>query len=251
MNNITAIILTRNEEQNIAGCFDSVTFCDETLVIDDNSTDSTVEKAKQKNARVISRAMNGDFAAQRNYGMEQAKNDWILFVDADERVSPELRKEIESLSDQNSTLAYFIPRRDFFWGTELKHGEVSKVRNRGLIRLVKKGSGSWSGSVHEEFKTDKPSGKLNSFIDHYPHQTIKEFLHEINMYSTLRAKELQSQGKKSSILSILSYPFFKFLLVYFVYLGFLDGPAGFAYAFVMSFHSFLVRAKLYQYTKLA
>lgn len=247
---ISAIVLTKNEEKNIEACLQSLTFCDEVIVVDDFSTDSTAQIAKEHNATIIPRKLEGGFSAQRNFGMERAKNDWVLFIDADERVSPELQKEIESLDRESAIQTYYIPRRDFWWGTELRYGEVQKVRRNGLIRLIKKGSGQWTGAVHEEFKTDKPTGKLTTFLDHYPHQTLKEFIHEINVYSTLRARELSSQGKTVSIFSILAYPFFKFILVYFVYLGFLDGPAGFAYAFLMSFHSFLVRAKLYQYRNL-
>lgn len=250
MDKITAILLTKNEEHTIEACIDSVSFCNEVIVLDDNSTDQTVEIAKKHNAKIITRSLHGDYAGQRNNGLEQAKNDWILFVDADERVSSELQKEIVTLSEKEAS-AYYIPRRDYFWGKELTYGEVQKVRTKGIIRLVKKGSGKWHGAVHEEFQTDQKVKKLHSFINHYPHPTLKEFIHEVNIYSTLRAKELQSQGKKSSVFSIIAFPFFKFLLVYILYRGFLDGPAGFAYAFLMSFHSFLVRAKLYQYTKLA
>lgn len=250
MKGITAVILTKNEEKNIGACLQSLKFCDEIIVIDDFSTDETTKIAKENSVTVFQRKLSGDFSAQRNFGLERAKNSWIFFVDADERVSPKLQKEIEHIDGDSSVYSYYIPRRDWWWKTELKHGEVKKVREMGLIRLMKKGSGKWSGLVHEEFQTEKATGKLSAFLDHYPHQTLKEFLHEINMYSTLRAKELSREGKTVRMFSILAYPFFKFILVYFIYLGFLDGPAGFAYAFLMSFHSFLVRVKLYQYRNL-
>lgn len=250
MKEITAIVLTKNEEKNIEACLKSLSFCDEIIVIDDFSTDATGEILKKSKVKFLQRALQGDFSAQRNFALEQAKSDWILFIDADERVSPDLQNEITNLQNYESKAAYKIPRRDFWWGTELKYGEVKKVRTSGLIRLVKKGSGAWEGKVHEEFKTNLQIGVLHGFIDHYPHQTLKEFIHEINTYSTLRAKELQSQGKHVGIFLILAYPFFKFILVYFIYLGFMDGSSGFAYAFLMSFHSFLVRIKLYQYKNL-
>ena len=124
------------------------------------------------------------------------------------------------------------------------------MRNLGIIRLIKKGSGKWFGKVHEEFRSDGQIGRLDSFLNHYPHPTVKEFLKEINFYSTLRARELRDQGEQASIWKVIFFPFTKFVLTYFIKLGLLDGPAGFAYAFFMSFHSFLVRAKLYQYTKI-
>ncbi len=181
--------------------------------------------------------------------MSLARNDWVLFLDADEVITNELKKETLKLKE-NDYNSYYIKRRDYWWGRELKYGETSKARNLGIIRLVKKNSGKWFGKVHEEFRSTGKVGQLKNFINHYPHPTVKDFLEEINFYSSLRAKELQAQGKNVNILEIIFYTFGKFILTYFIKLGFLDGPAGFAYAFFMSFHSFLVRAKMYQLTKL-
>lgn len=258
---LTAVILTRNEEHIIGRCLATLTFCEEIVVIDDGSTDKTRELAKEKGAKVLKREMQGNFAEQRNYALRQASHDWVFFIDADEEVSKELQNSIVSLFHgyiddrkiekqfNNLTMeqCYCLKRRDFWWGTELKHGETQKVRNQGIIRLVKKDSGRWLGNVHEVFHTAKKVGTLDGYLNHYPHPEIKDFLHDINVYSTLRAKELYGLGKSVNVISLIVYPFSKFVLNYFVYLGFLDGPAGFAYAFLMSFHSFLVRAKLYQY----
>lgn len=263
---ISAIILSKNEEKNIERAVKSVAFCDEVIVVDDLSTDTTIDKIQNSKLKtqfkskiqILERESNGDFAAQRNWAMTQAKNEWVLFLDADEEVSEELKSEIAkiaALSDsvetpRNDIKAFYIKRRDFWWGRELRFGETLKARNKGIIRLIKKGSGEWKGAVHEEFVTGLSVGQLDGFINHYPHPTVKEFIHDINGYSTIRAKELQKMGKKGSILPVLLYPAGKFILTYFIYLGFLDGAAGFAYAFLMSFHSFLVRAKLFQYTRI-
>lgn len=248
---ISAVILTKNEEKNIQRCLKSVDFCDEVIIVDDFSEDNTLEKIRNKyKTKVFKRKLNEDFAGQRNFGMDKAKGEWILFVDADEEVSDELKKEIVSLfhgSIGRKIDAHYLKRRDFWWGRELKYGEVKKLRNRGIIRLMRRGSGKWIGKVHEEFETDSKIGRLNSFINHYPHPSVKDFLQEVNFYSTLRAKELLNQREPASIGKIILFPFSKFILTYFIKLGVLDGPAGFAYAFFMSFHSFLVRAKLYQY----
>lgn len=252
MNKLSVVVLTKNEELVIRKCLNALRFCDDIVIVDDYSTDNTVKKAEAFTKKILQRHLDNDFASQRNYGLEQARNEWVLFIDADEVISGELKSEIESVITKTSDIqACYVPRRDWWWGQELKHGEVQKVRNKGLIRLVKKNAGKWKGHVHEEFVTDKPTEKLKNYLDHYPHPTLKEFLHDINIYSTQRALELQEQGADSGILTILAYPFFKFLLVYIIYLGFLDGPAGFAYAFLMSFHSFLVRVKLYQYRYLS
>ncbi len=220
---ISAVILTKGDEKNIDRCLESVDFCDEKLIL---------------------KGEIADFSKQRNIGMEKTKHEWILFIDTDEEVTNELKFEIQNLKFENS--AYYIKRRDFFWGREMKYGETMKIRNRGLIRLVKKNSGNWHGKVHETFIPTGPVGRLNNFLNHYPHQTLKEFIEKINYYSSLRAEELYQAGKRFYLHEVLLLPFFKFILNYFVYFGLLDGVPGFIYAFLMSFHSFLVRAKLYK-----
>jgi glycosyltransferase involved in cell wall biosynthesis len=245
---LSAVILTKNEEKNIERCLKSLDFCDEIIIVDDSSTDKTLEKIRKINpdAKILQRKLNNDFANQRNFGLEKSNNQWVLFIDADEVVSEDLRSEIVSLKfDQD---AYYLRRRDFFWGRELKFGETKKVRDLGIVRLVKKDSGKWMGNVHEVFYTAKNTGHLNGFLDHYPHTTLKEFIGDVNNYSQIRAEELYTRGVGTNIFEIVFFPLGKFIYNYFFNLGFLDGPAGFCYSFMMSFHSYLVRAKLYQLT---
>jgi len=244
---ISAGIITKNEEKNIERCLNSVKFCDEIVVIDDFSTDKTVEVAKKFGASVIQRKLDGNFASQRNFCFEQCSGEWVIFLDADEEITPELKNEILKKVKDEEIDAYYIKRRDRWWGRWLRFGELWRVYHGGLLRLVRKNSGKWKGSVHEEFKTAKSTAKLNSFLNHYPHADVKSFIKKINHYSNLRARELYDTKTRFSILQIIFYPFLKFVLNYFILLGFIDGPAGFTYAFLMSFHSFLVRAKLYQY----
>lgn len=225
------------------------------------SVDSVPKKLRDSlsfSDEIITVPVNGDFAEARNEGMQKAKNEWIFSIDSDEEVNDELKNEIQTLAtdpglsdlgssrrDGLTTDAYYIPRRDFFWGRELKYGEPQSARTGGIIRLVKKGSGKWVGAVHERFETKGETAKLSGFINHYPHQTIAEFLSSINEYSTIRASELFKQGIRTNLFQIILYPFGKFWYTYLLKLGFLDGPAGFVYSFMMSFHSFLVRSKLY------
>lgn len=250
---ISAVILTKNEEKNIERCFKSLKFVDEIVIIDDYSTDNTknqILKIKNKNdklnIKIFERKLNNDFASQRNFGMSKAENEWVFFVDADETVTPELKQEIMRLDTLRVTNAYSIKRRDYFWEKELKYGETKRARNQGIVRLVKKDSGKWMGSVHEVFYTANKIGVLDSYLNHYPHPTLKEFINDINYYSSIRAEELYNQGVKTNIFQIIFYPLIKFKYNYFIQLGFLDGPTGFVYSFMMSFHSFLVRSKLYQ-----
>jgi glycosyltransferase involved in cell wall biosynthesis len=252
---ISAVVLTKNEEKNIERCIKSLDFCDEIVIIDDYSIDNTknqISKIKNKNdklnIKVFEKHLNNDFAQQRNFGLSKVTNEWILFIDADEVISEELKNEIVSLF-QGSIVkenSFYLKRRDYFWKQELRFGEVKKVRNLGLVRLVKRNSGKWMGNVHEVFYTAKNTGRLNNFINHYPHPALKEFITDVNRYSDIRAEELYKKDTKTSVLQIIFFPFLKFIYNYFINLGLLDGPAGFTYAFMMSFHSFLVRAKLYQ-----
>jgi len=241
---ISVVILTKNEEKNITECLESVSWCDERIVIDDHSTDKTVDIVKKKGAKVFLHYSQNDFSDQRNYGLEKAKGDWVLFVDADERVSSALWYEImqhtnESIEDYSG---FYIKRQDTIWGKVLKHGEIGNVK---LLRLAKKGSGIWKGPVHEEWDIKGKIGLLKNPLDHFPHQTISEFLREINFYTDLRAEELFKKKIKATWISILVYPKVKFILNFFLRGGFRDGLHGFVCAVLMSLHSFLVRSKLY------
>lgn len=246
MNKISAIILAKNEEKKIERAAASILFCDEVIVVDDESIDETTKKAEKAGAKVLIHPLKNGFAEQRNWAMKQAKNDWILFIDADEELSEELEKEIKKvLTLQHSNIvAYTIPRRDFFWNTEMKYGETRKTCTNGIVRLMKEGHGAWTGAVHETFTATGPVGKLNSFLNHYSHDSLSSFVQDVNVYSTMMAMELAKEGKKVSPFELIIFPFGKFMYTYFILGGFLDGPAGFVYSFVMSFHSFLVRAKL-------
>ncbi len=246
---ISAIVLTKNEEKNIERCLRSLDFCTEIIVIDDFSTDKTVQIARKFTDKVVQHDLNNDFTSQRNFGMGLAKSDWVFYVDADEEVSLKLRTEILTAFHKGhlTKRAYFVPRHDYWWGRELRFGEVLDARTKGIVRFVRKNSGKWTGKVHERFAIKSVIGRFNHHIYHYPHPTMREFLTEINQYSTIRSRELFAIGMKPSLYQTIVYPPGKFISNYFLKFGFLDGVAGFAYAFLMSFHSFLVRAKLYQY----
>ncbi len=241
---ISAIILTKNEENNIEACLESLSWCDEKIVIDDHSVDKTVDIAKKKGAKVFIHSMHNDFSEQRNYGLDKATGDWILFIDADERVSNALWYEImqhssESIDDCNG---YYLKRQDSMWGKVLKHGETGKIL---LLRLAKKGTGKWEGKVHERWIVQGKTQLLKNPLDHFPHTTVTEFLQEINFYTDIRSEELFNNKIRPTWLSIMVYPNIKFILNYFFKRGFLDGLPGLVFAIMMSLHSFLVRSKLW------
>lgn len=256
----SAVVLTKNEENNIIGCLEALEWCDEIIVIDDYSEDETLKRIfnfqasclvgrqaifKQKDkVKIFKRHLNNDFAGQRNDGLKRARGDWVLFVDADERVTPSLREEITRYTNNPMTQfsGFLIKRRDFLFGRWLKHGETGNVK---LLRLAKKDAGKWIRPVHEVWKINGQVGELKNPLLHYPHQTIKEFLQDINFYTTLHAKGFYENGGKVSWWQICLFPLAKFIVNYWLRLGFLDGLPGFLHAALMSFHSFLTRAKLW------
>ncbi len=241
---ISAVVLTKNEEKNIAECLAGLSWCDEVIVIDDNSTDKTQEIARKMNAQVFAHSLNNDFSQQRNFGLEKAKGEWVLFVDADERVSSALWYEIMAHTNDpvNKHAGFYLKRTDVLWGKELRHGEIGTIK---LLRLAKKDAGSWHGKVHEAWKIKGNTLVLNKPLLHYPHNTVETFLKEINFYTDLRAEELYKKKIKVFWWSIILYPKAKFLLNYILRRGYKDGLQGLVFALMMSFHSFLVRGKLW------
>ncbi len=264
---ISCIILFHNETDTIKRCIDSILWCDEIIIIDDLSTAHARKRIPDgKNIHVHTRALSGDFSAQRNFGLEKAKGEWVLFVDADEVVPPTLKNQIKQIASPQPSPArrgsdvagYALKRRDYFLGTWLVYGETSAVR---LIRLGKKNAGIWEGNVHETWNVRGPVGELQASLEHYPHATIAEFLESINVYTDIIFRlPIQSGLKEDSSRSRLSRddnesirivlnPIGKFFQNYILRMGFLDGVPGLIMAVMMSFHSFLVRAKRWEKRK--
>lgn len=244
MSTLSVIILTRNEENNILDCLEGIKSLDEVIIIDDFSEDRTLELVKSFDSKIkiFQRKLERDFSAQRNFGLSKVTCEWVLFIDADERVSPDLLSEINSAVIENKSDGFLIKRMDIFWDRKLKHGETGSV---ALLKLARRSAGKWGGKVHETWNVKGRVGELENELIHYPHQSVKEFLKEINLYSSIRADELKQLRQKVSWKDIILYPKIKFLRNYFLKLGFLDGLPGFIIAVMMSFHSFLVRSKLW------
>ncbi|MCJ7828089.1 glycosyltransferase family 2 protein [Patescibacteria group bacterium] len=242
----TAVVLTKNEEADLKSCLKTLSFVDEVIVVDDFSEDKTVSLAKQLGAVVHSRKLNNDFAAQRNFALDKAKPGWVLFVDADERVSPKLAQEMKLAIEKKDVDGFRILRVDTLFGRVLKHGEVNE---KYLVRLAKRDSGRWQRAVHETWKVEGAIHRLSSPLLHYPHQSLSDFFADINHYSSIHARVLYKDHAQTSLFQILAYPTGKFFNNYFFRLGFLDGVPGLILALMMSFHSFLARGKLYMLLK--
>lgn len=244
---IAAVIISKDEEKNIVDCLDSISFCDEIVVVDDESSDRTFDLVKNyehKNINIIIHASRDNFSEQRNFALEQCNADWVLFIDADERVSTPLSREIQNVItlSQNDISGYYIQRIDSVWGKTLHYGEVLDIK---LLRLAKRDAGKWRGKVHEVWEIKGKTQNLKNPLLHYPHKSVKEFLERINFYTTIRAEELHEEGRKVNTADIILYPLGKFIVNYLLKYGFRDGIPGFMHATLMSFHSFLVRGKLW------
>lgn len=242
---ISAVVLTKNEEKSIKRCLRSLSWCDEIIVIDDFSYDQTIALAKKHGARVFPRHLDRDFAAQRNFGLQKASGNWILFVDADEVVSPKLQGEIIQVSQENASASlcegYFIKRKDYFQGRWLNFGETAQVR---LLRLGKSRAGEWARPVHEIWQIKGRVCQLKNPLLHYHDISLSQFLERINYYTRINARILSQKGRRESCFTILFFPFAKFIQNYFLRLGFLDGFPGFNLAFLMSLHSLVTRIKI-------
>lgn len=240
--NLSIVVLTHNDEEHLVDCLELLNFGDELIVIDDESTDRTLDIARNYTKKVYVRPLNNNFSNQRNFALNNAHGNWVLFIDSDEFVSEKLKDEILLRIKGREASGFYLKRIDFMWGKKIIHGEVGEVR---LIRLAKRDSGKWHGKVHEEWKVGGATNTLMNPLIHAPHQSVKEFIKEVDLYSTLRAVELEEANSSSNFFLIFMYPIGKFVKNYFLKKGYKDGVAGFIYAMIMSFHSFLVRGKLY------
>lgn len=246
MHRISGIIIARDEEKHISRAIRSLAHCcDEIIVADTGSCDTTKEVSTRLGARVINLPFRDSYSTVRNRAIVSARHDLILFLDADEELDAQLQQQIAQLKLTAERLYnYRLRRRDHFWGTDVTHGEVWQAAQQGVLRLFWKDSGAFRGNVHEVFHSMLPEKLIPGAIVHRSHTSIAGFLEKVNRYSTLRADELIAAGKHVTLIELVCVPLAKFFYTYVFYLGFRDGTAGFVYSFMMSFHSFLVRAKV-------
>ena len=242
MAKVSVLILAKNEEQFIAACIKSVLdFADEVVVIDDFSTDSTANIAKSLGARVIQRNLNGDWGAQQTFAIKQAKFDWIFFIDADERATPQLSAEIKKiLAQDDKKIAWRTPRLSYFWGQPLKHGGWFPDY---VTRLFPTAESYVSGFVHPQIHHKCPVEKdfpQDFYLVHYPYRDWNHYFNKLNLYTTLAAKKAHEQGKSAGILDMILHPMWASFRMYVLRGGFLDGKIGFVLA---GFHFFYTMAK--------
>jgi glycosyltransferase involved in cell wall biosynthesis len=238
---ITATIITLNEERNIARSIESLRCADEILIVDSGSVDRTVELAQNLGARVIEAGWRG-FAAQKNWAAEQATNDWILSLDADEALSEALEAEIWNLKKCGPRYdAYTMPRLARYLGRWILHSGWYPDRK---VRLYRRGKAKWVGEfVHESVVVEGRTGHLDSNILHFTCDSLSEHLKTLDKYTTLAAQEIAARRVKVPLSKIIIDPAWTFLKSYFLQRGFLDGLEGLTIAYMAAFYTFLKYSK--------
>ncbi len=242
---ISVCVITFNEEHNISECLKSVQWADEIIVVDSFSTDKTVELAREFTDRVMQREWPGH-VEQKNFALDQAGCDWILCVDADERVSPELAAEIQDIlrdSDRSET-GYTVPRKTYYLSRWIKHGGWYPDRK---LRLVRRGKAKWDGTdPHDHLYAQGPVGELKGDLIHRTYRDISDHLKTIDTFTSIAARELLAAGKGRAFFSMILRPPARFLKMYLLQLGFMDGMAGLLVAVLGSYYVFLKYAKLWE-----
>lgn len=244
MHKLTAIIPTKNEAHNIEAVLASVDFADEILVIDSFSDDATVEKATALSAKILQRKFDF-YGAQKNYAINQAKYQWVLLLDADERVTPELKTEIISILNQDTINydAFSIKRINHFMGQRVNY---SGWRNDSVIRLFKKDACKYNNlHVHESLIVNGTTGKLQHKFLHYSYRSFNQYMQKMDRYATLQAKDYDKKTGRLTPYHFIIKPFWGFFKHYILQSGFRDGVVGLTIGYVQGYVVFMRYVKLW------
>ncbi len=238
---LSAVLITKNAAGQLADCLASLKFCDEILLVDSGSEDDTVVIAQRCGARVIQADWRG-FGPQKQFAVEQASHDWVLCVDADERVSERLRESILAASPAPSFVAYRFARCNRFMGRYLKHGEGYPDWS---LRLFDRRAARWSDDpVHERVIASGEIGTLQGDLLHESAESLESYLAKQNRYSSLAAEQALAHGRRASVWHLLLSPVLRFVKFYFLRLGLLDGLPGLVHILVGCTASFAKYAKM-------
>jgi len=240
---LSVVLLTKNSQDTVERALRSVVWADEIVVVDDESTDGTLDICRRYTDRIFIRKLES-FAAQRNFGREQARGEWLLSLDPDEEVSPELREEIERvIHSATPYVAFYVPFRQRIFGKWIRYGGWTMWDAK---RLFRRDAGVWVNKVHEVVRVEGPVGRLQHPILHYSHESIGEFIAKLNWYTDWEAEERFRAGDRPGWLRLLLVPVRDFWRRYIVQQGFRDGVHGLVLALLMAFYVFTVRAKVWE-----
>lgn len=252
---ISAIIITKNEEMMLPDCLKSLDWVDEIIVVDTGNTDRTNQIAKKYKARLVTYSGKPNFSSWRNKGLKEAKGDWILYIDADERITSELKVEIEKIMESYEYNGYAIPRKNFIFGKEFKHcGLYPDYVKRLFRRTTFK---EWSGDLHEEPNYESNGKTVNggtgnightkSPMIHIKHETLSEMVEKTNKWSGVEAKLMyEAHHPKMNLRRFLSAAAREFWLRMIKQMAFLDGGEGIIYGLYQVYSRFISYAKLWE-----
>jgi glycosyltransferase involved in cell wall biosynthesis len=240
---VSVIVITKNEADAIERCLRSVDWADEVIVLDSGSTDQTVELSQELGARVSVTTDWPGFGPQKNRALERATGDWVLSLDADEWVTPELRDEILNvISRADGAVAFRVPRMSSFCGRFMRH---SGWWPDHVVRLFKRGAARFSDDVvHERVIVEGKTGTLHELIMHETFVDLDELLQKMNNYSSLAAHEMRHGGRKAGLAGAVLRGLWAFIRTYFLRGGFLDGREGFMLAVATAEGTYYRYAKL-------
>jgi glycosyltransferase involved in cell wall biosynthesis len=239
---LSVCVVAMDEADHIADCLRSADFADEWIVVDSHSKDRTREIAASSGARVIERDWPGH-VEQKNFALDQASHDWVLCLDADERVSPELRASIlRALESPDLPAGFECARRTRYLGRWIRHGGWYPDRK---LRLFRRSAGRWGGTnPHDHVRVEGRVARLGGDLLHHSYRSLSDHLRTIDSFTTIAAREKRAAGRRAGWLDTTLRPFGKFLRMYVLRAGFLDGWPGFAAAVSGAYYVFLKYAKL-------
>ena len=246
MTRVTAAIIARDEARHIGPCLDSLKWADETLVVlDTRSTDATAEIAAARGARVVSHPF-ATFPAQRNFALDQVRTEWVLFVDADERVDAALAAEVRASAERaepGAPVGYWLPRRNIIFGKWILGGGWYPDHQ---LRLLRVGRARYDDAkeVHEVVLLDGAEGHLTRTLTHYNYETVAQFVAKQRVYSTLDARTLHRQGVRPKPQNYVLQPPREFRRRFLTHRGYLDGPHGFVLAALLAYYNLVMYVKL-------
>lgn len=244
---ISVTIVAHNEAERLGACIDSVSWADEIVVVDAGSTDDTPEICRKRGALLIPHPWEG-YAAQKNFALSKASHPWILSLDADECVSPELSEEILSvLSDDAPAAGYRIPRKNIFFGRWLRHGDLWPDYQ---LRLFRRDAGAFNGkSVHESVVVEGRVGVFSSPLEHYSYDSLVDFFQRQVKYARLSAEDLSSRGVRPGIGDFVIRPLWRFFRSYVLKMGLRDGVNGLCVSVGSAYYVFMRAAILWEFCR--
>lgn len=247
MSNITVVILTKNEEEHIISVIKNAQkLTDKVLIVDSGSMDKTVELAEKYEAEVVYREWDNDFSAQRNFALKHVETEWVLYLDADERMSEELINNIKKELRKNEDYQYSFYREIHSFGFKYSYGIFKPDE---VIRIFKTNSVVWKNKVHEHPECKSKKRVLSGMVVHYTYKNWQHWLDKAGSYTTIWAEDNFANGKRTTPASAFMHAFYGLVRAYFLQFGFLDGWAGIFSSLQHFFYTLIKYLKLYELQK--